>query len=134
MVQACLLLPLLLGVVALLVKRLQVGFVPEQPLIATVRDLMVGNQLCCVAIDAATTALAGEPVSYEDSDPQFTPTLKLVPLSPGRTAVTVLALIAGPEDRWSSGHIPKAKSPQRMATGFPENYSRSEELHRLYVR
>lgn len=74
-------LPLLRPVVAGLAQALQVGRIPEQPLISAMRLDVVGNEIR--TIGDARAAGAGEERSYDALPPQPLPRCGLVPLAPG---------------------------------------------------
>ena len=68
---------------ARLALGLEVTFIPEQMLVATVWGLVVAHQLAGIAHDpAAFLALAGEHVPLEDLEPKGLPPSRLVPALP----------------------------------------------------
>lgn len=56
---------LLVSIVARLEQRLQIALVPEQPDVATMRDLVVADEQRSVAFNLLTAALAREAVPNE---------------------------------------------------------------------
>lgn len=84
------LLALLQPVMAVLAKALQVLIIPEQPLITTMRDLMVSNQLRCVSLDAATSLhLASEEIANKNGPAQLLPPCRLIPAAPFDVLITI---------------------------------------------
>lgn len=83
LMQRCLFFALFDGVVTGLAEGLQVGFIPEQALIATVRDDMVTDQQGGVAFElAAILGLACVEIAKEYAKPQPLPSGRLVPSLP----------------------------------------------------
>lgn len=83
LVEVCLLFFLFLLIVACLAEGLQVGLIPEEAFITTMRLDVVAHQESGVDFDTSTAwILAGEQVTKEGAEPKRLPTCSIIPCVP----------------------------------------------------